>query len=297
MLRPDQQPRKQRHLFLQVAGCIAVLLLAAPLAGSGPHGGESFAVVDWPMKWLWMAVTKVGLRRIGSFAQAVYPPFSDTVFHVSEREHPGVAGYVALTIDDGLCRQGKGFSMAQDVRRALRRHEAKATFFICSDYVAGVEKDARRLLRDGHELGNHCPEDRGYACMSEKAFEAALLQTADVLRRLERSAAAPRTTSWFRAPRACLSPAMHAVLQRHNFRHALADCFADDTSITDANFLAATLLKQVRSGSVIVVHMPEKGFREHTLREIELLLEGLDKKGLKSVTLSRMAALAAEAST
>eukprot|EP00971_Amphidinium_carterae_P085832 1697963-Amphidinium_carterae.1 len=44
--------------------------------------------------------------------------------------------------------------------------QAKATFFICSDYVAGVEKDARRLLRDGHELGNHCPEETWFVTLT-----------------------------------------------------------------------------------------------------------------------------------
>ena len=48
---------------------------------------------------------------------------------------------------------------------------------------------------------------------------------------------------------------------------------------------------QVTSGSIIVLHMPEKGFREHTLKEMELLLEGLKKRGLRSVTLTRLAEL------
>ena len=51
--------------------------------------------------------------------------------------------------------------MSQSVWRQSRRwlnqeHGAKATFFLCSDYVNGFEDDAKELLADGHEFANHC---------------------------------------------------------------------------------------------------------------------------------------------
>ena len=39
----------------------------------------------------------------------------------------------------------------------FEEHGAKATFFLCSDYVAGFEDEAKTLLADGHEFANHCP--------------------------------------------------------------------------------------------------------------------------------------------
>jgi len=50
----------------------------------------------------------------------------------------------------------------------------------------------------------------------------------------------------------------------------------------------------VQSGSIIIIHMPEKGYREHMLDGIRLLLWGLKRKGLKAVTLSELSVLAGE---
>ena len=40
---------------------------------------------------------------------------------------------------------------------AQQDHNAKATFFLCTNYVEGFETEARHLLDDGHEFANHCP--------------------------------------------------------------------------------------------------------------------------------------------
>ena len=91
---------------------------------------------------------------------------------------PSLTGHVALTIDDGLCRSGSSSSMIAEVRQLLKdgalsactigvgqrlhvrscceEFGAKATFFLCSDYVDGFEDDAKGLLADGHEFANHC---------------------------------------------------------------------------------------------------------------------------------------------
>ena len=46
-------------------------------------------------------------------------------------------------------------------------------------------------------------------------------------------------------------------------------------------------------GSIIVLHMPERGFREWDLDTLERVLVGLEKKGLRSVTLSELEVAAA----
>ena len=93
------------------------------------------------LKWLWFTVTRViGTRRICKWAGSM-AAYSDTTF-----AYPHVKGYVALTIDDGLCRTG-GCSLTTKVGQLLHEHDARATFFICSDYLAGCEQEAATLQR------------------------------------------------------------------------------------------------------------------------------------------------------
>jgi peptidoglycan/xylan/chitin deacetylase (PgdA/CDA1 family) len=197
-----------------------------------------------------------------------------------------------LTIDDGICRQAEPErSMVGEVRELLLRHQAAATFMLCSDYVRGREGDAKKLLEDGHEFGNHCPKDREYASLSPEDFETELRQTSRELEALLPPGDGAKVR-WFRAPQAKYTFSMHEAVKRNGMRHALADCYCDDFMNKDPSWVASTLLRQCSSGSIIIVHMPERGHWEHTFEALRLLLEGLDARGLRCVTLSKLAELA-----
>ena len=52
--------------------------------------------------------------------------------------------------------------------------------------------------------------------------------------------------------------------------------------------VATIMLKQVRVGSVAILHMPEKGFRQGGLLALEFFLQGIQSKGWKCVNLTEM---------
>ena len=89
-----------------------------------------------------------------------------------------------------------------------------------------------------------------------------------------------------------LTPSMRAVVRNAGLRPVLADCYCDDFMHSDPEWIARTLLRQVKSGSIIIIHMPERGHWEHTLEALRLLLQGLRERQLLPVTLSQLAALA-----
>lgn len=95
---------------------------------------------------------------------------------------------------------------------------------------------------------------------------------------------------WFRAPHADLSPNMQKVLSQNGFTNVLCDSFANDTQILDSSFIAETLLSLVdpRGGSIIVIHTPEPGFREHNFEALEILLQGLAERQLRAVTVTEL---------
>ena len=48
------------------------------------------------------------------------------------------------------------------------------------------------------------------------------------------------------------------------------------------------ILKKVKPGSIVLIHMPEKGIREWNYEAIELTLKGLKDKGYDIVTFSEL---------
>ena len=210
-------------------------------------------------KAVWGVVNSVGLRRASSLGTQLIPAYRNTISFFE-----GVDGHVALTIDDGLCRTGAENSLVGEVASLLRKHRARATFFICSDYLAGCEAAAADLIADGHEFANHMPADRkDYASLGEAEFERQLCRTTAAI---EAVAGAGRVR-WFRAPSGRFTRTMQAVTERHGLRHALGDAYCDDWRVPgDVRWVADTMLAQAQAGSVCIVHMPERGFREHTLQ-------------------------------
>ena len=48
------------------------------------------------------------------------------------------------------------------------------------------------------------------------------------------------------------------------------------------------ILKKVKPGSIVLIHMPEKGIREWNFEAMELTLKGLKEKGYDIVTFSEL---------
>lgn len=238
------------------------------------------AFSEAPIKMLWGGLSLVGMRRVSKLLPSQY---NDTSFYF-----PHIKGHVVLTIDDGLSRGGDETSMVEDVRQLLAEYEAKATFFVCSKYLDGVQDGAAALVSDGHEFGNHLREDLQfvYPKMEKDEFAAELASCSAAIEALP----GHPSVRWFRAPQGFLSVAMADAVSEQGLRHALGDTYCDDWALEqNVPYAVRMLLEQVADGSIIIVHMPEKGFRQHTFAILKGLLEGLKQKQLRCLTLSEAA--------
>ncbi|KAG8465716.1 hypothetical protein KFE25_005286 [Diacronema lutheri] len=195
---------------------------------------------------------------------------------------PGASGgCCALTVDDAPGRDPEALCELLD---ALREAGARATFFVTTDYAEGLVDDAasaalppsakaewrarvaaalRRLVREGHELAHHMPQDRPYAGLcarDEGAFRAELARAERVLRAVAADARTPTAERppdeaapaaavsrgagadavgagvsgagvsgrWFRPPSAVLSARMAAIVRHAGYRIVLCDAYSAD---------------------------------------------------------------------
>ena len=84
----------------------------------------------------------------------------------------------------------------------LKANQVQATLFITSNYANTPEMISllKRALSDGHELGNHMPDDRPYNNDNSTFFRNKLMQTKMILEKDLQGC------KWFRAPSGLLSP-------------------------------------------------------------------------------------------
>ena len=224
-------------------------------------------------KAFWATLSILGPRNISSIAY----PNSISYFDSNNS--------VAFTIDDGFCGlDNPEGDMTEEVRLLLKKYNAKATFFVSGTHCAHTEKNkVLILLNDGHELANHNMYDIPYDNHTIEEFENDLLITKEILEQYT-----PNLSKWYRAPHASINDSMHEIIKKNNLIHIIGDSFANDTAIPDAKWIAQFILKRVKAGSIVIIHMPERGVREWNYEAMELILMGLKGKNLNILNLTEL---------
>jgi peptidoglycan-N-acetylglucosamine deacetylase len=192
---------------------------------------------------------------------------------------PTAEPLVALTIDDGPDPASTPLILTE-----LRRQDARATFFPITDRLRGQEPLVRRLVGEGHELGNHFTQDRPSIRLSLPDFEADLLES-------HRELAAWGRPLWARPGSGWYSQGMISVLQRHGYRCVLGSVYPFDATIPSAAWATGYILRNVQPGAIVVLH--DGGSRgRRTARVLAEVLPELRRRGYRVVSLSELIAAA-----
>ena len=219
-----------------------------------------------------VSVVVAALLRPGPMVRWLSRRFPDVLF-----QQPNAGQLVALTFDDS-----PHATSTPCILDVLAAHEARATFFMIGEYVAGNEEVVRRLITEGHELGNHMLTDAPSARLSAAEFERQLLQMHEVL-------AGFGPVRWFRPGHGWFNRRMLDQLRCHGYRCAMASTYAYEFLPISAPYAARHILLNVRPGGVIILHdgVPHL---ERTVGVLERILPALRRRGYRVVTLSELAA-------
>ncbi len=182
---------------------------------------------------------------------------------------------VALTIDDG-----PDPATTPQILDILRQHDARATFFLITDRVRGNEAIARRIVAEGHELGNHLTTDQPSIRFALFEFERQLREAHDILSRFAK-------VRWFRPGSGWYTPAMLAILDDYGYRCALGSVYPYDAWVPSTRFAIRYVLGRVEAGSVIVLH-DHRGRGRRTAVSLSVILPELRRRGFRVVTLSEL---------
>jgi peptidoglycan/xylan/chitin deacetylase (PgdA/CDA1 family) len=216
---------------------------------------------------------------------------SDTLYYFDVQTHPHVRGHVALTIDDAPCRSSSSSRVSQVVE-LLDRYGARATFMVIGSFIPGHEDDMIDLLRRGHEIGNHGMMDERMDRDTPDDFLQAVDECSNRIRTLQKQAGVPEGVKWFRAPHGKYTTQMQRDLSKRNLQNVMCDTYGCCPIVQDSEYIGRSLARNAQDGSIVLLHMPEGGFRDHCLSALTRLLEGLHRRGLKVVTVSEMERLA-----
>ncbi|HTY93506.1 MAG TPA: polysaccharide deacetylase family protein [Steroidobacteraceae bacterium] len=158
---------------------------------------------------------------------------------------PCVDDRVALTIDDG-----PDPAVTPAVLDLLASHGAHATFFCIGERVARHPELARRITREGHEIGNHTAHHRHTFALSGPASihrEIAAAQ-ASILTACQ---VAPR---YFRAPAGLRNPFLQPALSELRLELASWTRRGFDTVNANGEVVLRRLTRNLEGGDILLLH-------------------------------------------
>lgn len=184
---------------------------------------------------------------------------------------------VALTIDDAPDPQ-----TTAAILDTLRAYGAHATFFVIGEQSRGQEALLERIVREGHELGNHGGLDRPSVSLSRRAFEVDLLTTQKLIAQLQ-----PGGARWFRPGSGYYDQPILRTVERHGLRCVLGDVYAFDAELPSTCLAYFLVRRQIRPGSIVILHDRDaRGIR--TAKLLGRLLPELRRQGYEVGTLSEL---------
>lgn len=182
---------------------------------------------------------------------------------------------IALTIDDGPDAR-----TTPVILDALRRHDARATFFLISGRVEGNGPVVDRMVAEGHEIANHMTADRASIDLAPALFDSRLKHAHDTLSRWQ-------VPAWFRPGSGWYDEAMIEAVERQGYRMALGRIYPLDAAVAAPDLAARYILWRAEPGEIIILH--DAGWRgRNTARTLERILPVLERRGFQVVTLSEL---------
>jgi peptidoglycan/xylan/chitin deacetylase (PgdA/CDA1 family) len=184
---------------------------------------------------------------------------------------------LALTFDDG---PGAVTDALLDV---LRDHDARATFNVLGERIAGREQYVRRAVSEGHELGVH---GWSHADLRDRPLAGArgAARTAAVVAAV--CGADPRL---FRPPFGFTNRRLQLAAACYRLRTLLWDVDPRDYEEPGAQAIYERMVVAMRWGSIVLLH-DDRSALAPTVEAVDRLLQELRRRGWQAVSASQLLA-------
>jgi peptidoglycan/xylan/chitin deacetylase (PgdA/CDA1 family) len=210
----------------------------------------------------------------------------------------------AITFDDG-----PDPVYTPQVLDILKRHNARATFFLMGERARHYPELVARIRAEGHEIGNHTDSEKTTLYMSTERFEKSLLRAEETLRMKREveeakevkevgdsrkstpvsstSSASPTSLKFLRPAGGLIRPAQLRAAREHGYTVVMGSAYGWDPVRPPAAYIRWAIAKNLRPGAIAILH-DAGGNRSNSVAALEGILAEGERKGLRWVTLSEL---------
>lgn len=177
-------------------------------------------------------------------------------------------GNVAITIDDGPTKY------TGELLKVLKEQNTHVTFFFIGQNAAAYPQSVTEAVYEGHEVGYHSDTHPHMSQMTYDAQENEFNSGLNKLIKFDK-----QLVTLFRPPYGAYNNDTKLVTEEHHMQMVLWNEDPKDWATTDPSKVVKSVLDQVKSGSIIVMH-------DHpsTIAAIPEIIKGIRRKGYTLVT-------------
>ena len=184
---------------------------------------------------------------------------------------------LALTFDDG-----PNPAHTPRLLDMLRRRNVKATFYVIGERAANHPDIIRRIVTEGHEVGNHTWTHPNLKKLSDEAVRRELNKTRDAI--VGACGVQPRT---MRPPYGAMYQKQREwVYREYGYPTVMWDVDPLDWKKPGSNVVAQRLISGARNGSILLVH----DLHGSSVDAIPQTIDTLLRQGYQFVTVSQLIA-------
>lgn len=235
---------RKKYILLALLGCALIVLV-----GVGVHnwarpavGASTSATVNWGLSFQEEGKTPVGNASAEELKKydAYYAGPSDQKV-------------IYLTFDAGF---ENGYTPA--ILDALKKHNAKATFFVVGNYIETSPDLVKRMVEEGHIVGNHTYH---HPDMSKIGDMDSFKKEIESLEELYRTTTGQEMIKFYRPPQGKYSQQNLKMAQQLGYKTffwslAYVDWYTDNQPTHEEAF--QKLMKRIHPGAVVLLHSTSK---------------------------------------
>ena len=180
---------------------------------------------------------------------------------------------VALAFDDGP------FGFTNDILDILAAHDVKATFFIVGIQVEKFPEIARRIVDEGHQVGNHTYSHKLLTKVGKATWTSQIDQASVVI--YDATGVHPVI---FRPPYRGYDNEIMDYVNEAGMTLVLWDVDPYDWKTSSASLVEKRIMKAVQPGSILTLHDLSAGTR----KGLDSIIVSLKERGYELVTVGEM---------
>ena len=194
---------------------------------------------------------------------------------VEIRRVPSSGQHMALTFDV------EGGTDLERVLATLHTYQVKATFFLLGSWVEQHPELARRIVHEGHEIGNHSYSHTNLTRLSKEQIIRDINKAEAIIANATRSNPRP----FLRPPYGAVDNAVLQAIGEAGYGYScLWSIDPRDWDGKSARAITSQVLDRLHPGAIALFHLN----RTNTPQALPVILDGIIKKGYKALPLSEL---------